>query len=73
MKGLIMFKLHMGHVREGVFGHSHPFAMPSSPKKTPKSYFLLIFKYYFAHLCIAMNVSTSHGGAKMCKIMLKNE
>ena len=34
MKGLMMFKLHMGRVREGVFGHSHPFATPSSPKKT---------------------------------------
>ena len=47
----------MGCVREGVFGHSHPFVTPSTPKK-PQNH------NFFVHFCIAMNDSTSHGDEK---------
>ena len=44
MKGLSMFKLHMG-VCGVVFEHSHLFATPSFPKKPAKLSFSLILKH----------------------------
>ena len=43
-----------------MFYPSHPFATPSSPKN-PQNH---NFKHYFTHFCVAVNVTTLHGGAK---------
>ena len=74
MKGVIMFLLQIGVLKRRVC-LATPTHLPRPPpmKNTKIRYFLLILKLYFAHFCIAMNVPTSHGDTKMCKIMLKNE
>ena len=63
-----MFQLQIGVLKEGVFGHSHPFATPSTHKRPQNHNFLLMFKLYFEHFCIAMSVPTSHGDTKVCKM-----
>ena len=71
MKGLMMFKLHMGVCEGECVRPLPPICHALLPLCTPKSSFLLNFQHYFAHFRVAMNVPTSLRGAKMCKIMLK--